>query len=152
MTPRGDDKRPSSKTFLVVKIITLLVGSPAMSILALHMFSPLSVRKKGHVRSILVASSGVGGMINLFQAYMLGLICDWVGIIMSNSCLNPSPSSSLTLSTCCEYTALGLRAAVSPNGSSLGDLGRLGDHFYINGLLFLSKSSFHFYFDSKSAF
>ena len=42
-------------------------------------------------------------------------------------------------------------AAVSPNGSSLGDLGRLGDHFYINGLhlVFFSSQSRLFIFISK---
>ena len=39
---------------------------------------------------------------------------------------------------------------VSPNGSSLGDLGRLGDHFYINGLhlVFFSSQSRLFIFIS----
>ena len=53
MTPRSANLTPACMTLSVVSNMTLLLGLPAISMLALQMFSPDWVKKNGHEVSIL---------------------------------------------------------------------------------------------------
>ena len=72
MTPLSENLTPADMTLSVVSNITLRLGYPATFTEALQMFSPELVKKKGHSVSTSSALSGLAGITERFQAYILG--------------------------------------------------------------------------------